>query len=152
MFTVRTLPQKAWSAKNMPYAIDFKQVSPKSVAVIASISANRGVEVYNMHNRSINTTKFLVFIEDLRRKRWADDIALFVDRLSVHRTKAVRERLEELSIPLILNASYEPDYNPIENIFAQVKANFKRLRLDDITKKRSENIEVNIRKSFDSID
>ena len=133
MFTVRTLPQKAWSAVNMPFAMDLKQVSPKSVAVIASISLNRGVELYNMHPRSINTPKFLVFIEDLRRKRWADDIALFVDRLSVHRTKAVRERLDELSIPLILNASYEPDYNPIENIFARVKFNFRRLRLADIT-------------------
>ena len=71
-----------------------------------------------MHTRSINTPKFLVFIEDLRRRRWADDIALFVDRLSVHRTNIVRERLEEMSIPLVFNASYEPDYMPIENIFS----------------------------------
>ena len=64
----------------------------------------------------------------------------------------MRERLDELSIPLILNASYEPDYNPIENIFAKVKANFRRLRLDDITANKKENIESNIKKSFDSID
>ena len=90
-------------------------------------------------------------MDDLRRRRWADDIALFIDRLSVHRSKIVRERLEELSIPLVYNASYEPDYMPIENVFAQVKGTFRRLRLDDITANRKECIQSSIRKSFDSI-
>ena len=136
----------------MPFKMDLKQISPKSVAVIAAISQTRGVEIYNMHPRSINTSKFLVFVDDLRRKRWGDDIALFVDRLSVHRSNLVKERLEELSIPLIFNASYEPNYMPIENVFARVKANFRRLRLDDIAANKKENIASNISKSFDSID
>ena len=63
----------------------------------------------------------------------------------------MRERLEELSIPLVYNASYEPDYMPIENIFAQVKMNFRRLRLDDITANRKECMKRSIQKSFDSI-
>ena len=86
--------------------MDFQSVQQKTTAVIAGISLSRGVELLNMHHRSINIPKFLVFIEELRRTRWADDIALFVDRLSVHRSKVVAERLDELGIPLILNASY----------------------------------------------
>ena len=105
----------------------------------------------NMHARSINTNKFMIFLDDLRRKRWADDIVLFADRLSVHRSKRVAARLEELSIPLVLNASYEPKYNPIENVFAQVKEHFKFLRLEGISTNSKEDIESNIRKSLNRV-
>ena len=131
--------------------MDLKQISQKTVAVIAAISWKRGMELHNLHRRSIDIPKFLIFLDDLRRLHWADDIALFVDQLSVHRSKRVRERLEELSIPVIYNASYSPDNNPIENIFGMVKTKFRRKRLDDITTGKREDIHHNIIQSFGEI-
>ena len=49
-----------------------------------------------------------MFLEDLRRRHWADDVAVFMDNLSVHKSGDVTERLEELSIPAIFNAPYSP--------------------------------------------
>ena len=125
MFTTRTQPQHTWSAVNSPLKMDYKNVQSKSTAVIAAISLSRGVELFRMEPRSINIKRFLVFLDALRRNRWADDVALFVDQLSVHRSNIVAQRLDELGIPLVLNAAYSPDFNPIENIFASVKRNFR---------------------------
>ena len=54
-----------------------------------------------------------------------NDIALFLDRLSVHRSKVVQERMEELGIPCIFNAPYNCDAMPCENIFAYTKKSFR---------------------------
>ena len=131
--------------------MDYQKIQHKTTAVIAAISKTRGVELFNMHYHSVNIPKFLVFLDDLRRARWADDIALFVDRLSVHRSKVVAARLDELGIPLVLNASYEPDFNPIENIFSEVKRNYKKIRLENIVKERTENVTTSITSAFNSI-
>ena len=92
------------------------------------------MEMVRMHPKSVNIPKFLTFLDDLRRQRWADDIALFIDQLSVHRSKVVRDRAEELSIPIIFNACYSPDNMPIEHVFSVVKRNFRRHRLENIVK------------------
>ena len=76
---------------------------------------------------------------------------MFVDRLSVHRSKFVRERLDELSIPLVYNASYEPDYMPIENVFALVKHNFRQSRLFNIALNRPDKVEMQIKDAFNKI-
>ncbi len=41
---------------------------------------------------------------------WADDVALFMDNLSVHRSRDVKERLEELGMPAIFNNPKEMKY------------------------------------------
>ena len=53
-------------------------------------------------------------------------LAIFMDRLSVHRTKTVREEAEKLQIRLILNASYSPDYNAVEGVIGLAKDHIKR--------------------------
>ena len=100
--------------------------------MIAAISRQRGMELFSIFPKSVNIPKFMTFLDDLRRQRWADDIALFVDQLSVHRSKLVRERADELGIVLLFNSPYSPDYMPIENVFSLVKHNFRQHRLFNI--------------------
>ena len=51
-----------------------------------------------------------------------------MDRLAVHRAQIVKEKAAELQIPIILNASYSPDFNPIEGVIGLAKAQIKRER------------------------
>ena len=44
-----------------------------------------------------------------------------MDNLSVHRSKGVRELIEERGCQLWLLPSYSPDLNPIEEAFCKVK-------------------------------
>ena len=82
-----------------------------------------------MYDKSINIPKFLEFLDKLRRNTFVDDIAVFFDNLSVHRSAVVKERMDLLSIPYVFNCILSPEFNPIENVFSIVKRNFKKLRL-----------------------
>ena len=44
-----------------------------------------------------------------------------MDNLGAHRTKRVRELIEERGAELVYLPAYSPDYNPIEEAFAKIK-------------------------------
>ena len=89
--------------------------------MIAAISAEMGVDLVMIFKKSINITKFKIFIEELRSKYVFEDICIYMDNLSVHRSKAIKDLLEELSIPYIFSPIYSPDFNPIKSVFSIVK-------------------------------
>ena len=143
-FSIKTQLTNAYSLPNAPLQIDYKQFSPHCIAAIVCISLTKGIEIVDLYDKSVNIQKFACFLEKLRRLHFADDIAIFVDQLSVHRSKIIQERLDELSIPCIFNAAYSPDFNPIENIFAIAKTNYKKIRLNQIMEQKKENVKQNI--------
>jgi len=147
-FTKTTLPKMAWSAVRQPFLLDFKQFDTSCYAVIAAISYGRGLELIQIEKNSINKAKFKLFLEDIRRQHWADDVALFLDNLSVHHSRDVKERLEELSLPAIFNAPYSCANNPIELVFAVVKHFFKLERLRCIQFGIEEDTQKAIRAAF----
>jgi len=57
-------------------------------------------------------------------------LALFMDRLQVHKQKDVREWLAKLNITPLWNVSYSPEFNPIEAVFSKVKRLFNSGRLN----------------------
>ena len=71
-----------------------------------------------------------------------------MDNLSVHRSKEVKGRMDEMSIPYIFGPPYSPDYNPIELVFAMVKRDLKKRRLEAIINKRPFDIIKNVEKAF----
>ena len=123
----------------------------KCIAVIVCISYCRGLEYYELFHNSVNIPKFLSFLDGLRRQHFADDIALFIDRLSVHRSKVVQERMEELGIPCIFNAAYNCDAMPCENVFAYAKKSFRERRLNWVLNGIKDDAVLNIKKSLDGI-
>ena len=67
MFSSRTQLSKCWSLPNSPLEIDLSHFKAAPVAVIAAISFDKGVDIVRMHKKSIDTKKFLVFLDDIRR-------------------------------------------------------------------------------------
>ena len=57
----------------------------------------------------------------MRDKFFYEDICVYMDNLSVHRSREVRDRMDELSIPYIFSPPYSPDYNPIEMVFSMLE-------------------------------
>ena len=147
-FTKTTLPKLAWSAVRHNFQVDPKQYDTSCYAVVAAISYCRGLELVQIEKGSIDRAKFKVFLEDLRQTHWADDIAIFMDNLSVHRSGDVRERLEELGMPAIFNAAYSCENNPIEQVFSVVKHYFKLARLRTIQLGQKENVPAAITAAF----
>ena len=101
---------------------------------------------------SVNIPKYKVFVEELRARYFLDDICLYFDNLSVHRSHAIRDRLDELGIAYIFNPPYSPEFNGIEFVFSIFKNRIKRERLNAILHRRKMDLNKEIMKAFHSID
>ena len=104
------------------------------------MSAEYGVDIVMTFNSSINKQKFKCFLEELRRRYFLENLCIYLDNLSVHTSKEIRERMDELSIKYIFNPIYSPDFNPIETIFSIAKGKVKRKRLEAIIKEEKVNV------------
>jgi transposase len=89
---------------------------------------------YAIHSRSIDTRKFIAFLERLRGTFGDQPFCIFMDNLSVHKTKVVKETCEKLNIKAIYNVPYSPDFNGIECYFSLVKGAYKHVLLKCIVK------------------
>ena len=129
--TKSTIPTHEYSPIRQPIEIDLRGFSNKTIAVLAGISAEKGVEFAFTYEKSVNIEKFFNFLKRLRQKCPFEKIALFMDRLSVHTSKKAQKKMEFYGIEPIYNSAYSPDFNPIENVFSIVKRRIKleRLRL-----------------------
>ena len=84
---------------------------------------------------SVNIEKFKIYLEELRARYFYDDLCIYFDNLSVHRSHAIRDRLNELSIAFVFSPPYSPDFNGIESVFFIFKNKMKKERMKAIVNK-----------------
>ena len=119
--------------------------------MIAAISEESGLIDYCIHPKSINTETFVAFIEQLSAKLGGGDFALFLDNLTVHKTKHAKHAFEKFNITEIFNVPYCPQFNGIESYFSQVKATYKKLLLKHVMKEVNVDTATLIKESFASV-
>jgi hypothetical protein len=81
-----------------------------TLAVIAANSEELGLIDYVVHP-IINSKIFVAFINKIAEKLGGGDFALFLDNLSVHKTKDAKHLLEKLNITEIFNTP--KPHNPL---------------------------------------
>ena len=57
-----------------------------------------------------------------------EKICIFMDNLGVHISDDTKKEMRRLKFRWVYNVAYSPEYNPIELVFSQLKANFKAAR------------------------
>jgi len=92
----------------------------KNVTLISSITAE-GMGASMSIEGSSDTQSFGLYMRDVLAPRLKRGQISIMDNLSVHRSKWVRELIEERGCELWLLPSYSPDFNPIEEAFSKVK-------------------------------
>ena len=120
--------------------------------MIGGISKEIGADLLMTFKNSITIKKFKIYLEELRRRYYFDDICIYMDNLSVHRSLEVRERMDELSIAYVYSPPYSPDYNGIESVFSIFKNKLKRERLKAIVEKREMDYQKRAIELFHQID
>ena len=98
-----------------------KRVGNECIAVCAAISYRHGIEHIMYFENSVNKERFATFLEELRYKNPGRKLAIYMDQLSVHKCRFIRDKLNELSIPYIIGPIALPDGNPIEMVFNVAK-------------------------------
>jgi hypothetical protein len=89
VFTFNTFSTRAWSAKYSRIEVTDADAKIKTMALVAAVSEDCGLEGYALNPKSISTTEFVAFIESLSSKFGAAEFCMFMDNLKVHKTKEV---------------------------------------------------------------
>ena len=130
MCTKGTMPTHVWSLPYTNESLDKSQTNMTPIAIILAVSRENGLELIQTHPRSINATKFKCFLDKLRNRNPFDDILLVMDNLSFHKSRAMKERMDELGFMYTYTPTYSPQYNGIEEVIGMGKQMVKKRRLE----------------------
>ena len=89
--TKSTISTHDWSVKYENTLIDLKSMQWSCIATLGAISYENGIELVVNYPKLVNIDKFKEFLIKLKQLHPNEKIGLFMDKLSVHRSKKVRE-------------------------------------------------------------
>ena len=147
-FTKRSLKLREWSGKNTNLTVDQKEVYIGYRSVIASMTEEKGIGLIMIYDQAITAVEFAYYLKKLRAKSGTQPLALFMDRLAVHKSKDIKDLWAKLNIKPVFNVSYSPEYNPIEAVFSKVKRHFNSQRLNNLVNKIGFNADKEIEAAF----
>ena len=110
-----------------------KLLDEPTLALLSGISKEKGQEHFRIFPRSVNTVRFIEYLEELREKNGEDKLCLFMDNLNVHINDTSTKKMKALGMRYVWNMSYSPEYNPIEFTFSKLKNTFRALRAKKLT-------------------
>jgi transposase len=93
----------------------------RTTTVVAALRAD-GVTAPLVLEGAINGPAFLAYVEQFLAPALRPGDVLVLDNLSSHKVAGVREAVEAAGAALHYLPPYSPDLNPIEQVFAKLKA------------------------------
>lgn len=73
-----------WCRMRENVRVEEAKLNEPTLALLAGISKEKGVEHYKIYPKSVNIVKFKKWLTGLRDVTGDDKVALFMDQLSVH--------------------------------------------------------------------
>ena len=128
MFTRKTCPVTEWARPKENMSVDVAKLDEPTLALLAGISKESGLEHFQIFDHSVNVDKFIEYLDNIRELNGETKICLFMDNLSAHTSERSKTAMKARGFRYIYNIAYMPQFNPIELAFSQVKRNFKALR------------------------
>lgn len=150
-FTKHTNQGTDWSRLHMNISVDQKAAFDAFKAVIASISTEHGVAYCEIHDWAVTKVEFADYLRALRKKFGQRPLCVFIDNLQSHRSPEVKVLAEELDIRLVYNKSHSFQYQPIEMVFSEVKAWYKKIKLNHLARGLEFDKERAIKQAFDRV-
>ena len=151
MVTRKTVPDTEWARPKENVQLDLAQLDEPTLALLASISTEKGLEHYQIFHRSVDKKKFEEWLRGLKESSGADKVCLFMDNLSAHTCEDSKKVMRELGFRWVFNVAYSPQWNPIELTFSKFKHNFKLLRAQKMVGVRQESHKVLVEKAWKTI-
>jgi transposase len=75
-----------------------------------------------VYDGAMNGAVFLAYVDQVLVPTLKPGDTVVMDNLPAHKSAAVREAIERAGATLMFLPPYSPDFNPIENAFAKLKA------------------------------
>jgi len=99
----------------------------KRVSVISTIRVSGETNPF-AYSGSLNGNLFMQYIWECVVPSLKPYDILIMDCLSTHKMKIISEMVEFVGANVLYLPPYSPDFNPIETVFSQVKADLKKLK------------------------
>jgi transposase len=93
-----------------------------------------GLTAPMMIDGPMNGPTFLAYVEQVLVPSLRPGQIVVMDNLSAHKMPAIRAAIQAAGARLLLLPPYSPDFNPIENAFAKLKAILRKTAARTITK------------------
>ena len=87
-----------------------------------------GVGAPAVFDGPIDNPSFLAYVEQVLVPTWQPGDVVVLDNLAVHKQAAVRAAIDGVGAQLRFLLPYSPDFNPIEQAFAKLKAFLRAAR------------------------
>ena len=91
MFTKHTFADRTWSKAGKAVKYDMRDVNMKPIACVVAVSERYGLDLLMMWPKSVTNDRFHTFIKRLRSKYPFRRMNLYMDNLSIHRSKATQK-------------------------------------------------------------
>ena len=99
----------------------------KTTTFVAALRSDR-IDAPCLFDGPINGERFRAYVEqELVPTLKAHDIVI-LDNLGSHKSKAVRRAVRAVGARLVFLPKYSPDLNPIEQVFAKLKAELRKAK------------------------
>ena len=93
---------------------------------MVAVFSVRGLVAYELLVGSLNSAKYLAFLQKLRNHIGQERIGLFYDGSSVHKSAAAQNVIEQNSWVRLLNVAYSQEDNPAEYLLNDIKHAFRK--------------------------
>lgn len=97
----------------------------KTTTCVAALTT-RGIIAPWVLDGPINRDAFETYVEKVLVPELPERAIVIMDNLSSHKGPRIREMIEAAGATLLYLPPYSPDFNPIENAFAKLKAHLRK--------------------------
>lgn len=99
------------------------------VSLLAAItSKGLNAQACLIHEGSVDTAAFLSYVEHVLLPTLEPGQIVIMDNFTIHHNSNVQTLIESRGCTVLYLPTYSPDFNPIEHLFAKIKAFIRKLR------------------------
>lgn len=120
-------PLYGWAPRGQRAVAQAPRNRGKNTTLLAALTAE-GLLASMSIEGAINTEVFLTYLDRVLCPALRPGQTVVMDNLNVHKTAAVRQRIEACGCRLVFLPAYSPDFNPIEQGFSKLKTYLRRVR------------------------
>ena len=117
-FELNMKPNMGWNYKGQQVKINKCSGVRKSISLLCAISNNKICE-YELINGPVDAKIFKNFIEKINNKH--KHKYMLMDNCRIHHAKIIKEYMDTTENEIIFNVPYNPETNPIEQLFSVIK-------------------------------
>ena len=110
----------------------YKKTNPTKYSILMSIS-NKKIINYEIYSHNINTNIFYIYMLNLNNI--FNNCYFLMDNVSFHKSKIIKNIFNNSTNKLLFIPPYSPQFNPIEEVFSQLKRNIKYISKCSVVKK-----------------